>query len=51
MIKRIVRIIVPLITCAVLFAQEKGNVWRTWYLKPAAGKIVQLEEGLKDHVA
>ena len=50
MVKRIVRIIVPLITCAVLFAQEKGNVWRTWYLKPAAGKIIQLEKGLKDHV-
>jgi len=50
MMKRIVGIVVPLLTCAVLIAQEKGNVWRTWYLKPADGKVAQLEKGLKDHV-
>ncbi len=50
MIKRILAIIIPLLTCATLVAQEKGNVWRTWYLKPVAEKIVQLEKGLKDHV-
>jgi hypothetical protein len=40
MLKRILAVIIPLLTCAALVAQEKGNVWRTWYLKPAAGKIV-----------
>ena len=29
MIKRIVGILIPLMTCATLFAQENGNVWRT----------------------
>ena len=48
--KRILGIIIPLITCAMLVAQESGNVWRTWYLKPVAEKISQLEKGLKDHV-
>ena len=30
---------------------EKEQVWRVWYIKPAQGKAQMLEKGLKDHVA
>jgi hypothetical protein len=49
MIKRILGIFIPLLTCAALVAQENANIYRVHYLKPKAGSADQLLEGIKEH--
>ena len=49
MMKRILGIIIPLIICATLVAQENANIYRVVYLKPKAGQKEQFLAGLKEH--
>ena len=49
MMKRILGIIIPLIICATLVAQENANIYRVVYIKPKAGQKEQFLSGLKEH--
>ena len=49
MIKRIIGIIIPLLTCVTLVAQENANIYRVIYLKAKAGQKEQFLAGLKEH--
>ena len=49
MMKRIVGIVIPLLTCAMIIAQENANVYRVHYLKPVRGAEDKLLAGFKEH--
>jgi hypothetical protein len=49
MIKRILGIFIPLLTCAALVAQENANIYRVHYLKPKADSMDLLLDGIKEH--
>ena len=49
MIKRILGILVALMICANLFAQDNEKIYRVTYLKPKAGSMDQLLAGMKEH--
>lgn len=41
-----------IVSLCVVGAQDNNQtVWRTWYMTPKDGKLIQLEKGLADHVA
>ena len=51
MIKRILGIIIPIIACAVLFAQaEPERIHSIFYMKAKNGKEDQLEKGMGNHI-
>ena len=37
--------------CFVGAQDNNQTVWRTWYMTPKDGKLIQLEKGLADHVS
>ena len=46
MMKRIMKIIVPLLTCAVLFAQaEPERIHSIFYMKAKTGRKISLKKG------
>ena len=47
--KRILGIIIPLLTCAMIIAQENADVYRVHYLKPVRGAEDKLLAGIKEH--
>ena len=47
--KRILGIMIPLMTCVALFAQDNANIYRVVYLKPKSGGMDQLLAGIKEH--
>ena len=47
--KRIVGIVIPLLTCAMIIAQENADVYRVHYLKPVRGAEDKLLAGIKEH--
>jgi len=50
--KQIILAAMYVLSLNVLVAQEeKEEVWRVWYMKPAQGKAKQMQDGIKDHVA
>ncbi|MBT4661725.1 MAG: hypothetical protein HN927_02145 [Candidatus Marinimicrobia bacterium] len=49
MIKRIIGIIILLLTCVTLVAQESANIYRVIYLKAKAGQKGQFLAGMKEH--
>ena len=49
MMKRILGIIIPLMICATLVAQENANINRSIYIKPKAGQKEQFLAGLNEH--
>ena len=49
MIKRNLRIIIPLLTCTALVAQVNTDVYRVIYLKPKSGVMDELLTGMKEH--
>ena len=49
MMKRILGIIIPLIICATMVAQENANIYRVVYIKPKSGQKEQFLAGLKEH--
>ena len=49
MIKRILGIFIPLLTCTALVAQVNTDVYRVIYLKPKSGVKDELLTGMKEH--
>jgi len=49
MIKRILGIFVPLLTCVAIFGQDNAEIYRVTYLKPKAGGMDELLAGMKEH--
>ena len=49
MIKRILGIFIPLLTCTALVAQVNTDVYRVIYLKPKSGVMDELLTGMKEH--
>jgi len=49
MIKQILGIFVPLLTCVAIFGQNNADIYRVTYLKPKAGGMDELLAGMKEH--
>ena len=47
--KRILGIIIPLLTCVAIFGQNNADIYRVTYLKPKAGGMDELLAGMKEH--
>ena len=49
MIKRILGILIPLLTCAVLVGQANSDIYKVTYIKPKSGQTDKFLSGLKEH--
>ena len=47
--KRVLVVIIPLLTCLNIVAQNDANIYRVAFLQPKPGSVDKFLEGVKEH--